>query len=63
MSRFFGYIQRNPAVVSGPCFVIVMANVATGVHDPVAVVFVSVWFLASLAYHARRRLRGGPWLS
>jgi hypothetical protein len=63
VSRVFGYIQRNPAAVSGPCFVIVMANLAAGARDWVGIAFVSIWFAASVAYHVRRRRRGGPWLA
>ena len=62
MRRFFSYIQRNPIVVSGPCFLIVMVNLTQGVHNWFGIAFVSVWFGASLVMHVRRRRRGLPWI-
>ena len=62
MRRFFSYIQRNPIVVSGPCFLIVMVNLTQGVHNWFGIAFVSIWFGASLVMHVRRRRRGLPWI-
>ena len=59
--RLFNYIQRNPLVVSGPCFLIVMVNLTQGAHNWFGIAFISLWFAASLVAHVRRRRRGGPW--
>ena len=62
MRRLFAYLQRNPVVLSGPCFVIVIASLAAGSRNWFGTAFVSAWFAASVVFHARRRRDGGPWL-
>jgi hypothetical protein len=59
--RLFTYIQANPLAVSAPCFLIVIVNLTQGVRSWFGLTFVTAWFVGSLAFHIRRRRRGGPW--